>query len=132
MRAKDYAKAFVQLHASQNIDEKTLLKNFVATVHANGHRALLPKIVRHVAKMSSQKEKSETVVVTSPSAMDENAVAHLLRQVPYRDILDTKHKTVVRKTDESLIGGHIVRSASRMIDTSYKRMLINLYEQIIH
>jgi F0F1-type ATP synthase delta subunit len=130
MRARDYAQAFIELKQQTSLSEQELLKRFVTIVHQNGHRTLLPRIVRQIEKGVERAKREETILMTSAHEMTEAETATLLKQEPFRNILGAKHKKVERKVDKNIIGGHILKTSSRKVDTSYKQALTNLYQHI--
>ena len=130
MRASLYAQAFHELVASKKIGEETLVKQFVATVAANGHAHLLPKIVRSLGEIERKEEKKETIEVASAKELSTGDVTELLKREPFKHALSPLHKKVVRKTDPTLVGGTIVRTGALRIDASYKRSLLELYRHI--
>ena len=130
MRASYYAQAFHELAAAQKIDAGKLVKQFVETVAGNGHAHLLPKIVRSLERIEKREEKKETIEVTSAKELSTARVAELLKKDPFKRALSSTHKKVVRKIDETLVGGEVVRTGSLKIDASHKRSLIELYQHI--
>jgi F0F1-type ATP synthase delta subunit len=133
MRAIDYAHAFLDIYGSPgHTDDGVLVANLVKTVERHGHQHLLRKIQRHIEKQLQKNEKKRTITVLSSNEVSEQEVAALLRTEPYRSILETEHKIVDRIVDPTLVGGIVVKTLSREIDTSYKRKLIDLYQHAIN
>ncbi|OGZ07808.1 MAG: hypothetical protein A3C13_03950 [Candidatus Lloydbacteria bacterium RIFCSPHIGHO2_02_FULL_50_11] len=130
MRASYYAKAFHELTAAQTIEGGTLVKQFVATIIGNGHAHMFPKIVRSLERHLRREEKKSTIEVTSAKELSPAQVSGLLRQEPFKHALSAKHKKVQRKTDETLVGGVVVRTGAFRIDASYKRSLAELYQSL--
>lgn len=112
------------------MSEEKLVKNFVDTVIANGHTYLFPRIVRSFARKIAREEAKETITVSSAKELSQNDVAALLKREPYKHALSPKHRKVVRKTDETLIGGVVVRTGVLRLDSSYKRALQDLYHSL--
>lgn len=130
MRARDYAEAFVDCLDRPESDHQSLIERLISVAEQNGHRNLLPKIVRVTEKILRGRERGETIIVTGATEVTDQEVTQLLKQSPYKDIVEQKHKRVIRKKDDSLIGGYVIRTKSKQIDTSYKRKLLNLYQSI--
>jgi F0F1-type ATP synthase delta subunit len=130
MRAEYYAQALWELESAGKVD-KNMLTHFVGTVKKNGHAHLLPKISRALENITEKAEKRQTIEVISGDDLSEGAVATLLKNEPFKHALTPKHKKVLRKKDESLIGGTVVRTSDTRIDNSYKRALLDLYQSLI-
>src|SRR3989344_3566837 len=131
MRATHYAQAFHDLALYGKIGEETLVKQFIATVRANGHAHLLQQIVRSLERILSREEKQNTIEVSSATALSEGEVSAFLKQEPFKYALSSGHKKVVRKTDETLIGGTFLRTSTKKIDASHKHALLDLYQTLI-
>lgn len=131
MHASYYAQAFHELATSEKGDGEKLTKQFVATVVGNGHAHLLPKIVRSLLRINRRVEKKETIEITSAKAISTEHVAQLFKQDPFKHALSPSHKKVIRKVDETLVGGTIVRTGALRIDASHKRALLELYQSLI-
>ena len=131
MRASHYAKALFDLTENGKITDAVLVERVVATATANGHAHLLPKIARSFERIVAQEEKRRTIVVTGATALSQEDVIKLLKREPYSRALSADHKKVVRKTDDTLVGGVVVRAGSLRVDGSYKRALLDLYQSLI-
>lgn len=130
MRASWYSQALYEVLASHKGDEEKLLKQFKETVIRNGHAHMFSKILRSYERLLAKKQKEATIEVTSATPLSEKTVAELLRASPYKNVLSTTHRSVVRKVDETITGGVVVRTSTMRIDASYKRMLLELYQKI--
>ncbi|MDO8520637.1 MAG: F0F1 ATP synthase subunit delta [bacterium] len=130
MRASHYAQAFHDLVFARTIEEGTLVKQFVATVKENGHAHLFRKILRSLERIMRREEKQSTIEVTSAAALSKEEVGTLLKKEPWKHVLSSGHKKVVRKTDETLIGGMVLRTSTAKIDASHKRALLDLYQSL--
>ena len=131
MRAAHYAKALHELSVSSKHEEGQILKYFVKTVIENGHAHLFPKIVKAFERLITKDTKRSTIRITSATAMTEEKILELLRKEPFKHALSPKHKHVERRMDDSIVGGVVVESGTTLIDASYKRMLLDLYQSLI-
>ena len=68
------------------------------------------------------------MVTATPIA--EAEVQKLLKEERFSKILSKDHRHVARKVDETIVGGTIMRTGSERVDGSYKRALIDLYQDI--
>ena len=107
------------------------MKHFMATVEGNGHAYLFPKILRSFEGIVAKEVKASTIVVTSAKPITEEKVLALLKKEPFKNALSMSHKKVVRKTDEGIIGGVVVRTSTMRIDASHKRALLDIYQSLI-
>lgn len=130
MRAFHYATALHSLLALHPEKEDELITQFMSTVRANGHEHLLIKIVRSFEKIEKKILTASTIEVTSVVKMSTEEVTKLLRTEPFSKLLSTKHKHVIRKEDDTLVGGVVVKAGSLSVDQSYKRALLDLYQNI--
>lgn len=131
MRASHYAQAFHDLATASKMEEGVLARQFVATVAQNGHTHLLRKILRSIERMVRREEKQYTIEVTSAKELSQEEVGALLKKEPFKHALSSAHKKVLRKTDETLIGGSVVRTSTTKVDGSSKRALLDLYQSLI-
>lgn len=130
MRASWYSQALYETLQSHKGDETKLLQQFRETVVRNGHAHMFPKILRSYERLEAKKQKEATIEVTSATPLSEKDVALLLKKSPFKNVLATSHRAVVRKVDETITGGVVVRTSMMRIDASYKRMLLELYQKI--
>lgn len=128
MRASSYAQALHGALTEHPKDEEQILSHFVATVAANGHAHLFPRIVKHFARIIGKSEEETTIEVTSATELSEADVIAILKKEPFKHALAAHHKKVVRKVDDRIIGGVIVRAGTTRIDSSYKRALSDIYQ----
>lgn len=130
MRASHYAHALKNMLPDYLGKEDMLLENFAGTVERNGHRHLFPKIVRSFGRILEKEEQSRTIEVTSSKDLSPEDVSALLKKEPFSHALSSDHRKVVRKIDEGIVGGVIVRTGSIRVDASYKRALLDLYQNM--
>ena len=130
MRASWYSQALYETLESHKGDDAKLLEQFKETVVRNGHAHMFPKILRSYERLLARKQKQATIEVTSATPISEKDVAELLKKAPFKNVLSSAHRTVVRKVDETITGGVVVRTSMMRVDASYKRMLLELYQKI--
>ncbi len=130
MRASWYAKAIYDLVETGVMSEEKSIEHVVGVVRMNGHEYMLPKIVRAIERIAQKREKHETIEVITANELPQEEVSALLRKEQFARILSPLHKRVVRKVDETLIGGTIVKTDSVRIDMSYKSALREIYQNM--
>lgn len=131
MRASHYAQALQELTNSKNVDERKLVEQFVETVRANGHAHLLSKIFKSFQKIREREERRQTITVTGAKALSQEEVVKLLKKELFKHALSPSHKKVARKTDETLVGGVMIRAGDVRVDASHKRGLLDFYQSLI-
>jgi F0F1-type ATP synthase delta subunit len=130
MRASHYARALHELLIEKPEKADEYVARLAEAVRTRGDEHLFPRILRSLERLRARDEHERTIVVTTASALPESEVGALLRKEPFKHLLTAKHKKVVRREDDSLIGGAVVTAGSLRVDTSYKRALIDLYHDI--
>lgn len=132
MKASWYAEALLGALAGKNEKEAgAVIGRFYEVIKAHGHVGLLPLIPAELEKIETRdKARREATLVTADTksctkwvhAYDHYEKEGLLPQ-------DTTRCDVV---DETIIGGYQIRTKDLLIDSSYKRSLIELYQNIIN
>ena len=131
MQARHYAQALYDLSASREMEEGKLVKQFVRTVQANGHAHLIPKILRSFERLQTREERKQTIEVQSARILSQEEGHKLLKREPFKQAISASHKKVIRKTDDTLVGGAVVRAGGVRVDASHKRALVDLYQSLI-
>ncbi len=106
-------------------DTSTEVKNFVRILADNKRIALLPEIHQQFALFKANQEKSVDVEVISAFDLDEATTGRLA------DVLRSKLEREVKvstATDESLLGGVLIRAGDMVIDGSVRGRLNKLAE----
>lgn len=129
MRASHYAQALYRAtNDGKNREVEKTVAFFLDIVKANGHTHLLSRITKSLARLELKADKRTMIEVTSAQELSEQSVLELLKKEPFSKALESTHRHVVRKTDDTIIGGVVVRTASMRIDASHKRTLIDMYK----
>ena len=130
MRAAHYAHALEELIKEQPAKEVEFVERLFTVMHENGHDHLLKKVLRSFTRLHERDQKKTTIEVITATPVTEGEVVKLLKNEPFSKILSKDHRHVARKVDETIVGGTIVRTGSERVDASYKRGLIELYQDI--
>ncbi len=107
-------------------------KQAVASVReslvANGRQHLLPRIVRAFKRIAERELRKSRVTLSVASKKDLTAVPRTFNKVFKQAGIDTKHiETVI---DESLVGGWRLEGQEQLIDASYKKQLLEIYNRV--
>ena len=131
MRAAHYAKALAALIEAHPKKVDELIVDTLKLMHANGHDHLQKKLLRSFSRMYEREEKKTTIEVVTAEPIKDSEIQTLLKKKVFSTLLSAKHKRVIRKIDNSLIGGTVVQTGSLRVDQSYKKALIELYQNVI-
>lgn len=103
------------------------LVNLRAVLQKRGHERLWSQIIKLSARQLEAKLARVTpqLMVARADSVSEAAIKEAL--LALGAAADTPHQT---RVDETLIGGFVLRVRGQLLDKSYKRALITLYENI--
>ncbi len=130
MKASYYAEALYEALKGKNEKEADVVARiFLTSVKTRGHTGLLKLIPVELSKIA-KREYSKNVAylvtaTTSSHAKWSHAYDHYEKEgiVPVNSV---RHNIV----DETIIGGFQIRGKNILIDSSYKRSLLELYKNI--
>lgn len=104
-----------------------MISGLKKVLHDKGHAALLPAILRGVARELQDGSRDAKPRVTLAKKEDEKAEKEAIEKALAS--LEAKDEPTIAY-DESIIGGAIVEANHERVDMSYRRALINLYHSI--
>jgi len=118
-----YATAFLKSLDKNNGQSRTeLFEKLAQRAHRHGHSKLLPAISRAILRGES------TFTPTITYATEKDRTIH---QENCREKASSlTNGEVIEKIDTTLVGGWRIESKSRLVDTSYRLALINLYKSL--
>ncbi len=130
MKASWYAEALYEALKGKNEKEAGVVARlFFASVKARGHAGLLRLIPTELEKITKREyEKNVTYLVTA-TASSHAKWSHAYDHYEKEGIVsvDGVRRNIV---DDTIIGGFQIRSKNILIDSSYKRSLVELYQNI--
>jgi len=105
--------------------EQALL-NTKALLKKRGHERLWSQVLRASLRVLEAKLKQSNAQITlaNPDSLDKSVISQVLKEL---GAPSDNYTTVI---DSTIIGGFKARSASKLIDKSYKTALLNLYRKI--
>jgi len=106
-----------------------LMKNFLATVAANGRLADLQEILQEVLASADESFKISEVEVTSSVALTDAQKAKIITLS--KEKFDLNEVTIKNTIDEKILGGFIINSRGKIIDASIKTQLAKIASQIL-
>ena len=121
-----YAQALWQL-----IQRGTAPKKAVEQLHENlqqkGRAALMPRIARAFARIAERDHGKNGITLTVAHEKDERSAKHAVKNT--LDELKAAAKDVTVKIDPSLIGGWRLEGRETLVDASWKKSLLLIYNR---
>ena len=96
----------------------------------HGREALLPRIGRAFARIAERESKRTSITLTIAREKDERAAKHAVKDTLSQLAVDSKDVQIV--VDESLIGGWRLEGKETLVDASYKRELLELFNRSVN
>ena len=124
LSAEQVAESFIDICGDELNDKG---RNFVRLLAENKRISLSTEIARIYENLRAQQEQSLDVEVLTPFEMSSEASEKLTAALKTRLQREVKLAT---KTDQSLIGGAVVRAGDMVIDNSVRGKLAKLTESI--
>lgn len=130
MKASWYAEALVGALAGKNEKEaEKVVARFHEVIKAHGHTGLLSLIPAELEKIEARAQAHREAILVTADVKSRTKWGHAYDHY-FREALlplDASRRDVV---DETIIGGYQIRTKDLLIDSSYKRSLIELYQKI--
>lgn len=126
---KQYAQALIDsLSETDPKDTDKVLDNFVKVLAENNELRQFDQIAQEFHKLELNKKGIKQVEVTSAHPLSKENEQHILKEL---NKLVKNDLELVKKLDEKLIGGLVVRMDDQLIDTSVKSNLDKLKKELI-
>jgi len=123
----EYAHALYLALKDKNEEQRNrVISNFHAVLRRKGHISLVKGISKEFSKLAGRSQDSSVTIVVNRMS-DTNAI-HDARDVRARFFRE-REETII--SDETITGGFIIESKTKLFDASYKNMLLKMYRQII-
>lgn len=123
-KAELYAQTLFE--ASQADDFDAFFKKFIGFLESRDEQKLLPKIVAAVADLEEKRDAGSKTIITVASKGDVTKFSEELKSMS--DSFDVSEATIVE--DPNIVGGYIARSSTAMIDASYRKGLLEMYQRL--
>ncbi len=121
-----YAQALIRL-LSKGMKPTEVVAAMRTNLEKMGRQALFPKIARAFARIVQRDRNKNGVVLTTARAHDQ---AHATREAhSLLSSLDVAAKDLMHDTDDSLIGGWRLEGREILVDASFKKQLLSLYNR---
>jgi F0F1-type ATP synthase delta subunit len=96
------------------------------SLKASGRLALMPRIARAFGRIAEREAKSTDLVLTIASEAHESSAKRAAKEVLKEMEIDADLKTQV---DDTLIGGWRLEGKGVLLDHSYKKQLLDIYQR---
>lgn len=125
MNANLYAHALYKA-LKDSTDTEVLINNFVEILKSRGHYKLLPEILR-VYKVVEEKNGESKPIIFVSKKTDLELFEEKINEYKKEFNISSDVDVVI---DETLVGGFTLRTSDKIIDSSYKKSLLDLYRLI--
>ena len=121
-----YAQALWEMvnEGKQPHDAVALLRK---NLEAKGRSALMPKIAKAFERLAAKEARKNNVVLTIARQKDAHAAATAAKRMLEHNGL--QEVTMEQKVDESLIGGWRLEGRGILVDHSWKKELLEIFER---
>ena len=121
-----YAEALWRI-IEKGTDPKHAVQSLREELEKRGRSRLLPHIAKAFARLAERKARKNDPVLTVAREKD----VHKAREAAKKVLEQLKHPPHDLKTrvDESLIGGWRLEGRGALVDASYKKQLLDLYDR---
>jgi len=123
---ESYAQALWQI-IENGMEPKKALRSLVESLKLRGREALLPRIARAFERLAAREMRKNSVVV---SVAHEKDAAKAKREVKaLLEEIGAQSKDIETHIDESLIGGWRFEGNGLLVDNSFKKSLLEMYNR---
>ena len=125
---ESYARALMSL-IEKGMEPKKALRGLVESLKVRGREGLLPRIARAFERLAAKEMNKNAVVVSVAREKDvhkaKREVKALLKEI------DATSKDVRITVDESVVGGWRFEGKGILVDNSFKKSLLEMYNHAI-
>ena len=125
--AAGYAHALYDLQKGQGLSSEAAVSKLIKVLKAKGHIKLLPTIVTEFEKILTIGRDEDTLSITCARKEDFKKYQGALKE--HLGHSDAEYTEEV--VDDTIIGGFILKKGETIIDGSYKKKLLLLYQNAI-
>ena len=121
-----YAEAFAEL-IKRGMLPSEVATNMRRVLEAEGRTGLLPKIARAYERIAAREEAGNTLHLSVAREKDGAHALHEAKKLLAEQGLG--EFDLCQKTDDSLIGGWRLEGKGMLLDTSWKKSLLSMYNR---
>ncbi len=131
MKASWYAEALYKALKGKNEKEAGVVSaRFYEIIKTRGHAGLLRLIPAELSKMEEREYSRNVAYLVTATSSSHTKWRHAYDHYEKEGIVPV-NSVRCDVVDETIIGGFQIRSKNILIDSSYKKVLFNLYEKIV-
>jgi len=123
---ESYARALLKVVADGQTPKKAVAA-LRDTLVRSGRERLLPKIARALSRIAARHERKDRVVLTVAREKDATRALKDLAETLSR--MGVAAKDVEVDEDEHVVGGWRLEGKERLVDASYKKFLLDMYNR---
>ena len=124
--AEQYARALWEMVA-KGMQPKKAVRALYDILVARGRTDLVPHVAKSFARLAARHQQKEGIVVSVARKKDERKALTAAKKIIAE--LGGRSTDVGVHLDESLIGGWRLEGRERLLDASFKKYLLSLYNQ---
>jgi F0F1-type ATP synthase delta subunit len=121
-----YAQALWNL-IERGMTPKKAVEGLLGSLKRTGRLALMPRVARAFARIAARNGARDAVVLSIARETDERSAKRAVKAV--LDELGVAANELEVKIDDSLIGGWRLEGRERLMDASWKKHLVSLYNR---
>jgi F0F1-type ATP synthase delta subunit len=106
---------------------KKAVEGLLGSLKRTGRLALMPRVARAFARIAARNGARDAVVLSIARETDERSAKRAVKAV--LDELGVAANELEVKIDDSLIGGWRLEGRERLMDASWKKHLVSLYNR---
>ena len=119
----NFAKAYAQIIREKE-GEAPFLKKLLDFMRAKGHLSLVPEIVRILEREPDTKNVTKVVLARES---DKKKFSHAIKEA----VSEIGSGETEEVTDPKIVGGYIVRGGGKVLDRSFRKALVDIYQKTI-
>ena len=119
-----YAQALWQM-IEAGMQPKKAVHALVESVQAHGRDALLPRIARAFGRIAERQMRKNALIISVAHEKDANKAKRQAKEMLEEAGVDPKDIEV--RIDDTLIGGWHLEGRGTLIDNSFKKSLLDMY-----
>lgn len=126
-KAEVYAQTLFYISENKSAEEfDSFFTKFIAYIESKQEQKLLPKILQLVEQLGEKNTSQNTILTVAKKEDAEKFTKELQSMGESFDATNIKIQE-----DSNIVGGFIARSNTAMVDASYRRGLLEMYQKLV-
>ncbi|MFW0870938.1 MAG: F0F1 ATP synthase subunit delta [Patescibacteria group bacterium] len=124
--AEQYARTLLQVAETKDAkDFDKFFDLFIEYLRAHHHEKLIPQICKNVVRLSKSQEASNKATITVRALGEDKKFSDLIHE--HQDMFGNAPQVQV---DAHIVGGAVLRNRTHLVDASYRKALLDLYQTL--